>query len=154
PAEWMAPDPEAVGTTPDDVVDAAIRYVEAGLSVIPIAADGSKSPDSRRLPGVWDSVQGRYRSNWSVFTVRRPRLDELAEWLNGATPFGLAVVGGLVSGGQERVGLEIIDFDSADLFEPWAEGVEQKVPGLVQRLVRVRSPRPGIHVYYRCAAFG
>jgi hypothetical protein len=27
------------------------------------------------------------------------------------------------------------------------------MPGLVNRLVRVRTPRPGLHVYYRCSLF-
>jgi putative DNA primase/helicase len=86
--------------------------------------------------------------------VRKPKQEEIDDWLNKAAPFGIAVVGGLVSGGQNGVGLEILDFDSADLYQPWAEKVEQQIPGLVDRLVRVQSPRPGVHVYYRCSAFG
>jgi len=57
---------------------------------------------------------------------------------------GLAIVAGIVSGG-----LEIIDFDQAELFSEWAAIVSAKKPTLLPRLVRVRSPRPGIHVYFR-----
>lgn len=38
------------------VLAAALLYIEAGLSIIPIKSDGSKAPDYFILPPVWDEV--------------------------------------------------------------------------------------------------
>jgi len=81
-------------------------------------------------------------------------MDELRKWRDLDGSYGLAVVGGAISGGQYGFGLEIIDIDTATLAGPWMELVEQRVPGLVKRLVRVQTPRPGLHTYYRCSRFG
>ncbi len=143
PAAWIANDPDAEATSPKSVYEAARAYVAAGLSVIPITADeADKSPDPRRVP------------SWKVYQLRPPRPDELRAWYELGGLFGLAVLGGAVSGGQVGCGLEIIYFDSVELAGPWAERVEARAPGLVGRLVRVQSPRPGMHVYYRCPVFG
>jgi putative DNA primase/helicase len=60
--------------------------------------------------------------------------------------YGLAIVGGQVSGN-----LEILDLDTYDLIEPFRREVERQVPGLFEHLVRVQTPRPGMHLYYRCS---
>jgi putative DNA primase/helicase len=113
------------------------------LSVIPIdAEDPSKSPDPRRL------------KSWKIYQLRLPRPDELLAWYERGGAFGLAVLGGTVSGSEKGCGLEIIDFDSFELAAPWIEAVETRAPGLAARLVMVQSPRPGLHVYYRCKQFG
>jgi putative DNA primase/helicase len=155
PETWARPIPGEESTSPDHVYEASRRLVEAGLSVIPIEAyEGSKSPDSYRLPRPQDRLSGKPKPSWSIFKIRRPSADELRQWREIGGPYGLAVLGGAVSGGQYGLGLEIIDIDTADLAEPWAEAVERQVPGLVNRLVRVLTPRPGLHVYYRCSHFG
>jgi putative DNA primase/helicase len=59
-------------------------------------------------------------------------------------PCGLAVIGGAVSGD-----IEILDFDAVDRVAPWAATVEERAPGLLDRLILVQTPRPGLHVYYR-----
>jgi putative DNA primase/helicase len=155
PAAWARPLPGEEVTSPDHVYEASRRLVEAGLSVIPIEAyEGSKSPYSFRLPRPHDHVTGKPRPSWSVFKIRRPNADELRRWRETDGPYGLAVIGGSVSGGEYGFGLEVIDIDTADLAGPWIEAVERQAPGLVSRLVRVRTPRPGMHVYYRCRHFG
>src|SRR5262249_55950565 len=133
---------------------AAIDYVDAGLSVIPVKSDGSKSPDWPRLPSVWCDNEQRFKRAWKPFQTRRPQLDELIDWYQGKEPFGLAIVAGAISGGLPGAGLEIIDFDTAELAAPWSKTVQERCPGLLERLVRVQSPRPGLHVYYRCPTFG
>ncbi len=65
------------------------------------------------------------------------------------TPCGFAIVGGAVSGG-----LEVIDFDMFELFNPWADRIRQLRPGLLEAMVIVQSPRPGIHVYFRSQSAG
>jgi hypothetical protein len=91
--------------------------------------------------------------SWKIYQLRPPRPDELRAWYELGGLFGLAVLGGAVSGSQRGCGLEIIDFDSAELAAPWTAQVEARAPGLVERLVRVQSPRPGLHVYFRSPAF-
>ncbi|MBM4070267.1 MAG: hypothetical protein FJ271_15125 [Planctomycetes bacterium] len=143
PLAWLAVDPDALATSPEAVYEAAIKYIEAGLSVIPIdAQEPSKSPDPRRL------------RSWQVYQIRPPRLDEVRAWYERGGPFGLAVIGGGVSGKDRGHGLEIIDFDTLELAAPWIEKVEESIPELTAKLVMIQSPRPGLHCYYRCRQFG
>ncbi len=89
---------------------------------------------------------------WRGYRERRPTADELRAWFRDAYPdreFGRAILGGAVSGG-----LEIIDCDNWEVAEHGCASVKAKAPGLLKRLVRVRSPRPGLHAYYRCAVSG
>lgn len=114
--------------TPEIVLAAARKYVEAGLSVIPVKADGSKAPTVA----------------WKAYEKRRPLPSELTKWFDVKRPIGLAVIGGSVSGG-----LEIIDFDDPGLVEPWISEVEKIRPGLPKRLPRIQTPKGGAHFYYR-----
>jgi hypothetical protein len=145
---------EPLDTSPASVREAAKRYVASGLSVIPIADDGSKMPFWEVLPRLWDEQGKRYRPSWKPYQVFRPTEDEIESWSQDGKCFGLAVVTGLVSGKEKGCGLEVIDFDTVALFQPWAGQVESALPGLLRRLVQVQSPRPGRHVYYRCSEIG
>lgn len=119
------------------MLEAALAYTEAGLSVLPIRADGSKAP--ALLAG--DPVLSR---------KRRATEGDLAAWFGDGRAIGLAVQCGAVSGG-----LAVLDFDDPDIFEPWLALVEEEAPGLVARLVRVHTPRrsvagrPGVHLWAR-----
>jgi hypothetical protein len=142
-------------TSPNAILEAAQRYSgPGGLSLLPIAADASKRPSFHRLPKVWDAKRGRLKFSWKLFQARRPTVDELLAWGSYPDRFGLAVLGGAVSGGAPGYGLEIMDFDTAELFIPWAEAVDRAAPGLVNRLVRIQSPRPGVHCYWRSRHWG
>jgi P4 family phage/plasmid primase-like protien len=109
------------------VIEAALAYVKAGFSVIPIKADGSKRPPPL---------------SWKPWQSRRPSPYEIGQIFRG--DLGIAVLGGKVSGG-----LEILDFDRAEFIDPWILKVEEKTPGLVARLPRIRTPKGGAHFYYR-----
>jgi len=61
----------------------------------------------------------------------------------------MAAIAGAVSGN-----LEILDLDRWDVVEPWRQAVEAQIPGLYDSLVHVITPRPGMHVYYRCEVIG
>jgi hypothetical protein len=130
------------------IYDAAVTYVAAGLSVIPIAGNGKKGPAYGLLPIIGVNDEGRPRHSWKPFQSRLPTEDELRNWFTswGGVP-GIAVVCGHVSGD-----LEAIDIDSAEYAEPWLAEVQSRAPGLQEKLILVRTPRPGLHVYYRCAA--
>ena len=106
------------------------EYAQAGLSVIPVRTDGSKTPVV-----VWK----RYQSE-------PPLADELDVWFDHTSPPGIGIVCGLVSGA-----LEVIDHDGG-LFEEWGHLVEAQAPGLLRRLTVIKTPRDpgGYHVYYRC----
>jgi putative DNA primase/helicase len=128
----------------------AANYLAAGISILPIKADGSKAPDWRVLPRIpKDPTEpdGELKYSWDPFKENLPTLDELQEWYGDGAPLrGIAAIGGKVSGG-----LECIDFDEASLLEPWIELVEARRPGLVKKLTINNTPRPGAHVVYRCS---
>src|SRR5262249_52022960 len=99
--------------------------------VIPIRGDGSKQPALK---------------TWTPYQSRRATVAELDEWFDGREDRGVAILGGN--------GLEILDFDQEDLFAQFATLVEEQAPGLLARLPQVRTPRPGMHVYYFCESAG
>lgn len=111
------------------VIEAALKYVGAGFSVIPIKTDGSKQPPPL---------------SWKPWQSRRPSPYEISQNFRGK--LGIAILGGRVSGS-----LEIVDFDRAELIDPWIRLVSEKMPDLVPRLPRVRTPKGGAHFYYRCS---
>jgi len=117
-----------------NVYPIARAYLHAGLSVIPIRRDGSKAP----------SV-----GTWKEYQTRLPTEEELRTWYDRPKPPGIAIIGGAVSGGLER-----LDFDvRADvLFPGWQALVEAEAPGLLDHLPLVQTPREpaGYHIYYRC----
>src|SRR5436309_690245 len=132
PEAWSRAIPGEEATSPALVYEASQRLVKAGLSVIPIDAyEGSKSPDSLRLPHPHDRTTGKPKPSWSIFKTRRPNAGELRRWFETSGPYGLAVLGGAVSGGQYGIGLEVIDIDTADLAEPWVACVQRQAPGLL-----------------------
>jgi Bifunctional DNA primase/polymerase, N-terminal len=106
---------------------AALAYLDAGLSLLPILPDGSKSP---AIP-------------WKQYQAVPPEGSVVSTWcLRGP---GLGIICGAVSGH-----LEVLDFDAHELFAPWCDLVEEQAPGLVQRLPVVKTPSDGRHVFYRC----
>jgi hypothetical protein len=112
---------------------AARQYNEAGLSTIPIRADGSKGPD---LP------------SWKQFQSRLPSYYELEMWFGNEIPRGIAILGGCVSGS-----LEILDFDDMQSYQAFLEAAE--ATGLGPLVERIRAgceeatPK-GFHLPYYC----
>jgi hypothetical protein len=82
------------------ILDQAIAYVDAELSVLPLRLDESKAPAIK----------------WKPRSSALPRWKELAN--DFSKPAGIGVVCGVVSGG-----LEVLDFAAAELFEPWRKSV-------------------------------
>lgn len=77
--------------------ETALEACRAGISVVPILADGSKRPNVR-----WQVYQQRLENTW-----------EIARWF-GCEARGLAFVTGAISGG-----LEAFDFDSRTIYWAW-----------------------------------
>jgi hypothetical protein len=138
------------GTGPLTPLDAALAYRAAGLSVIPVAGDGSKAPDGRLLPRVWDEAGRREKPTWDPFKERLPTEAEVRGWFGRRPPPGVAIIGGEVSRG-----LLVLDFEFLDFFEEWRALVEIQAPGLAARLPTVRTPGKeeagGRHVHARSA---
>jgi hypothetical protein len=114
------------------LLDAALRYTEAGLAVIPCAR-ATKRPRLRR---------------WKPYQSRPPTPDQVRRWFaSPARADALAIVTGSVSGG-----LEVLDVDAPRLLGPWARAVHIRQADLLDQLVVVRTQSGGFHVYYRCPA--
>lgn len=112
----------------------ARQYVAHGFSVLPILANGSKSP---AIPS-WKSLQST-----------PPTARDIEEWFGNGGHLGLGIIGGQVSHS-----LEILDFDDVSLYEKFLVAAEQA--GLSPLLDRMRAgceestPR-GIHLPYYCS---
>ena len=93
-------------------LETATAYRNAGLSVVPLKCDGSKTPP---------------RATWTELQGRLPTDDGLrADFATGGRR-GIGIIGGAVS-----AGLTIID--DAELVEPYCEALEELCPGLIEQL--------------------
>src|SRR5215813_13651248 len=115
----------------NDLLAGVLRLRSAGLATIPIRTDGSKRPAI---------------SPWTQYEERLPTEGELQKWFGNGKRYGVALVGGKVSGN-----LEILDFDETELIAEWRVLVEEAAPGLLDRLPQVETPAGGLHVFYRSA---
>lgn len=131
-----------------EVADAAYAYLAAGLSFIPISTASPKQP-ALELLSKWCEEREKTVTSWKMYSQRIPTELEVYQWYvkNAGyfASYGIAIVAGKVSGN-----LEILDLDHETLIEPFKEEVERQMPGLFDRLVAIRTPRPGLHLYYRC----
>jgi hypothetical protein len=109
----------------------AFAYLDAGLSLVPIGVNGTKSPTIE----------------WKLLQTTAPTRDDVALWMTQG--LGIAIIGGAVSGN-----LEILDHDEPDIWVAWCDMLEELAPGLLQRLPLVKTPDHGRHLYYRCDVIG
>jgi hypothetical protein len=125
---------ESIAQNDPPCLAAALDYVGASLSIIPIRGDGSKAPDVR---------------SWKEYQQRRPTELHIRSWYRGQwASRGVAIVTGAIS-----ANLTIIDIEFADIYEEYAALVETEVPGLLARLPVVKTPGKhesgGRHIYFR-----
>lgn len=107
------------------MIETALRYLRAGLCVLP-AIRAEKRPAVAR---------------WKQFQQALPGEEQLRTWCRRGD--ALCLVCGAVSGN-----LEMLDFDLAgQAFQAWSAKVPQ---ALADRLVVEQSPSGGWHVIYRC----
>lgn len=112
------------------ILETARNLAEGGLSLIPIAIDGSKSPMLKK---------------WEPFQKRRATERELETWFK-TEDAGIGIVAGNISGG-----LEIIDFDDESVIKPWISDVSKAgQKEFIMSLPMVATPTGGLHIYYRC----
>jgi len=105
--------------------------VDKGISLIPIKADGSKSPAI-----VWKEYQGR-----------TPTSPELNDWFGNGKNYGIAIICGPISGD-----LELLDFDEPSVYPQWYELVKNENATLLDKLTIIKTPSDGFHAIYRCVA--
>lgn len=110
------------------MIDIAMSYKQAGVSIIPLRLDGSKAP---ALPA----------GGINEFKERIATDTEVESWFKSDA--GIGLLGGPVSGG-----LEILDFDH-DAERVYAEWFKL-VSDIVVWLPVVETPSHGYHVLYRC----
>lgn len=117
----------AEAATTINTLTLAQEYASYGLSVIPVCLDGSKKP----------------AISWKDHQAKSANDEQLQEWFAN-NDWGVGIVCGDVSGG-----LEVIDFDDPDLFEPWGTAIQTADESLFDGLVIVKTPG-GYHILYRC----
>ena len=127
----------------EEILATARQYIAAGLSVIPIATDGTKSPAWEGLPKEYDPIQKRDRYVWKPFQTRKPTDDELQEWAH--RKYGIGIVGGKISGC-----FQALDNDNVPLWNPYVELIKLHAPNLWQRLIIIETPSDGHHIPFRC----
>ncbi len=113
------------------VYHTALTANSMGISVVPVPPNGTKCP----------------RVKWRVYQQRRATLDEMRRWFVGSQD-GIAFITGSVSGG-----LEVLDFDTHDIFAQWSEQMRAEGLGtLHSRLTNgyLEATPNGIHLLYRC----
>lgn len=125
---------QSSNTTP--AFQVALTALEAGMSVLPIRADGTKQPALAR---------------WKPYQRVRPTEALVREWFRHPQT-GLALVTGAVSGG-----LEALDFDTPEVFETWLQGVQSDAAlrDLYEHVswgYLESTPNGGRHLLYRCSS--
>lgn len=116
------------------VLEAARCYLSAGLSVIPIRADGSKAPALKT-----GEVE-QYRERFAIE-------EELLRWFAPERAVGVAIVCGKISGN-----LAVLDFETTPAWERWLErAMTTSAVGMIATLPIVKTPKGGRHLYCRIA---
>lgn len=115
------------------VYDAAHAALEAGISIVPILANGTKKPFGA----------------WKGFQATRPTTEQVERWFQDPSPLGLGFVCGAVSGN-----LEMLEFEQYEVYFAFRERARAAGLGpLIERLdngYSERSPGGGVHWCYRC----
>jgi hypothetical protein len=117
-------------------LDMAGACLGAGISFLPVKADGSKAP---AVP------------EWTPYQKRLPTRQEKDDWFGNGSCHGIGVIGGKVSGN-----LVVIDSEYPDFTRAWCELAEAEDASLVASLPHVQTPgksgEPGDHFYLRSPA--
>lgn len=114
-----------------DTLSAARCYLACGLSVIPVKADGSKSPAF---------------AGWRKYAAAAPSDDEVTAWFSAKQPVGVGIVPGPASGN-----LVVMDFEchGESAFVEWYQRLPADLRMIADRLPAVATPTGGRHLYVR-----
>ena len=115
-----------------DTLSIARWYVAQGISVIPVKADGSKSP---------------LLSGWRKFSTELPDDATLEKWFGTSQLVGIGVPAGPASGN-----LLILDFEYAEgesAYVQWVQRLPENLQSFVKTLPTVSTPSGGRHIWIR-----
>ncbi len=117
-------------------VDAALKYLECGLSVVPANAD--------KIPTIpnWKKYQ---KEKLSKYEVSRLFLES-----NEA----ISIICGEVSGNLEVIDIDTRQLRTESLLEELNELILCHLPNVHDKLVRIGTKSGGMHLYYRCSQIG
>lgn len=116
-----------------NLLETARWYVSQGISVIPVKADGSKSPAF---------------SGWRKFADELPTDQQLEDWFGGGRVAGIGVPCGPASGN-----LIVLDFEcaGASAYVEWLKRLPDEVRAFAESLPTVLTPSGGRHIWVRLA---
>ena len=119
---------------PLTILEAALQWHSAGVSVVPARNDGSKAPHVA----------------WKQYQTAPATVDELQNWFDTTTYDGLGVICGTVSGHLEMIEIE---GRAINLLGDIRESLTDNGYGHVWQAINDGyteiTPRSGIHWYYR-----
>lgn len=111
------------------VLEIALGYQAAGLSVIPVRADGTKAPAE---------------AGWRAYSERHATSEELTHWFGNGHVYGIGITGGPASGN-----LAVLDFETDAAYVAWLRSLPKASQDLTRRCPLVRTPGGGAHLYVR-----
>ena len=119
----------------NEILQAARWYVGQGISVIPVKADGSKSP-----------AEG----GWRKFADAMPTDDHLTRWFGDPK----RIVGVGIPCGPASGNLVVLDFecDKESAYTEWLARLPENLRDAVRLFPTVTTPSGGKHVWVRLAA--
>ena len=121
-------------TQPDTsrITETAIEALNNKISIIPIAADGSKSPP---IP-------------WKIFQTQRAGIGQIKNWFNPDSGYGIAAIAGKISGY-----LEFLDFDNSNFYQAFKEACKaSSLHFLLNRIEKgyLEATPNGFHLAWFC----
>ena len=115
------------------IVETAIAYAAAGLSVIPVS--------TKKIPAL---------PEWKPFQTEIAGEATIRGWNFPSN--GIALVCGAVSGNLETIDIdEKYNLDNESLFDRYKRVVDTQRPGLFEKLVIEETVSGGYHLIYRCS---
>ena len=118
-----------------DILLTALEFANQGISVVPVATDGTKRPGL---------------ASWKEYQERRATTDELMSWFTGAE--GVGVICGKISGNLEMLELEgraVADKMHLDLKDMASNAGLEQVWDRINNGYVETTPSGGIHWLYR-----
>ena len=145
------------GAPTDSTFDSAIRFRELGISILPIALNGTKAPYSALLPEE-QREDAKFHRTWKPLQTRLATDNELKKWFSTIRtdfqggrdldkPAGIGVLGGPISGN-----LLILDFEEAAAYFEWEALVRHYAEGggfSWASMPLVETPGGGRHLYLK-----
>jgi len=120
----------------NQLVDYALRYLAAGLSVVPVRSN-------KKSVGSWKKCQ--------YVRLTEPEARQAFTW---SSTKGVGIICGDISGNLEVIDLDVKNDPAGNLYERFISATQQHLPGIIPQLVIARTRGNGYHVFYKCDRVG